>query len=216
MGPTLTFTPYPSLTPSITPFGGERTSTPAASGCITPPNWIRYAIQQGDTLFRLSQRFNLSMDQLAAANCITDISNITAGQFLYVPPGSNVTPPAVTPGQVVVIPGAPGLSFDCGNPSATITQPTAGTVLQGTFAVYGTATHPDFQFYRLQVSGGDIKDEDFATWDVYRTPVASGQLGIINANAFAPGDYWLRLTVVDNTGNYLPQCTVRVRFGQYP
>jgi hypothetical protein len=47
---------------------------------------------------------------------------------------------------------------------------------------------------------------------VYQTPVVSGELGTINTAAFAPGDYWLRLTVVDITGNYPPQCTVHVRF----
>jgi len=103
-------------------------------------------------------------------------------------------------------------SFNCDNAAATISQPLAGTVLRGAFAVYGTATHPNFQFYRLQVSGSGTADADFATLQVYPAQVYSGQLGTVNASAFAPGDYWLRLTVVDITGNYLPQCTVRVRF----
>ena len=102
--------------------------------------------------------------------------------------------------------------FNCDNPSFTIAQPRAGTVLRGTFAIYGTATHPDFQFYRLQISGSGLDAADFATLNTYRTPVIDGELGTVNPAAFAPGDYWLRLTVVDNTGNYPPECTVRVRF----
>jgi hypothetical protein len=78
--------------------------------------------------------------------------------------------------------------------------------------VYGTASHPDFQFYRLQVSGGGTGGEEFVTLEVYNSPVTNGQLGTVPSDAFVPGDYWLRLTVVDNTGNYLPQCTVRLRF----
>lgn len=210
--PTLTFTPYPSLTPSITPFGGERTSTPAVTGCTIPENWIAYVIQRGDTLFALSRRFQLTVPELATANCIEDPDNITAGQLLFVPPGSNVTP---LPPAVAYTPARPPgdyTAFNCDNPAATITQPLPGTVLRGAFAVYGTATHPNFQFYRLQVSGSGTDDADFATLQVYTNQVYNGQLGTVNASAFAPGDYWLRLTVVDITGNYLPQCTVRVRF----
>jgi hypothetical protein len=85
-------------------------------------------------------------------------------------------------------------------------------VLRGTFAVYGTATHPDFEKYRLQISGSGTDDTDFATLQVYTTPVVSGELGTVNSAAFVPGDYWLRLTVIDQTGNYPPQCMVRVRF----
>jgi murein DD-endopeptidase MepM/ murein hydrolase activator NlpD len=208
--PTLTFTPYPTLTPSITPFGGERTGTPSASGCPIPEGWIAYTIQRGDTLFALSRRFDIAQDELAEANCITDPGNITAGQIIYAPPGSNVAPAAVTPGATSAAPVAGG-SFDCDNPAATITQPAAGTVLRGTVGIYGTATHPSFQFYRLQVSGGGTQDEEFATLGVFREQVSNGQLGTLNTAMFAPGDYWLRLTVVDITGNYLPQCTIRVR-----
>lgn len=213
---TLTFTPYPTLTPSITPFGGEHTNTPVPSGCTVPRGWIGYTIQAGDTLFRLAMRFNLPQAALAEANCLTNAANITAGQILFVPPGSDVSPstPAAPAGTLPPDNPPPGgyTSIDCGNPAATISSPVAGTVLRGTVAIFGTATHPDFQFYRLQVSGGGTGDGDFATLNVFNAQVYNGQLGTLNTAAFAPGDYWLRLTVVDNTGNYLPQCTVRVRF----
>ena len=209
---TLTFTPYPTLTPSITPFGGERTSTPSASGCPIPAEWIAYTIQPGDTMFALSRRFSVNVDELAEANCIDDPDNITAGQIVYAPPGSDVSPPPGGTSPGVPAPVGDYTRFNCDNPIATISQPVPGTVLRGTVALYGTAIHSDFQFYRLQISGSGSNDQDFATLQVYRSPVAEGQLGTINTAAFAPGDYWLRLTVVDNTGNYPPQCTVKVRF----
>ncbi len=218
---TLTFTPYPTLTPSITPFGGDQTATPNASGCIVPEDWIVYVIQPGNTMFGLARRFNTTVDDLSGANCFDDPDNITAGQILYVPPGSDVAPhEGITTGTdstpaagetSSVAPGNYG-SFNCENPSFTITNPKPGTILRGTFAIYGTAAHPNFQFYRLQISGSGTNPADFATLNVYQKPVMNGELGTVNTGAFAPGDYWLRLTVVDNTGNYPPECTVQVRF----
>jgi len=181
---------------------------------VVPEGWEPYAIQRGDTLFALALRWGVPLDELAAANCIEDRSNITSGMILYAPPGSNVTPePSATPISGSVATGNYS-SFDCGSPNATITDPRPGAILRGGFAVFGTATHPDFQFYRLQVSGGGTGDGEFVTLDVYRDPVSGGQLGTINTLAFTPGDYWIRLTVVDNTGNYPPQCTVKVRFAE--
>lgn len=211
---TLTFTPYPSLTPSMTPFSAAGQPTPQPSGCTVPANWVRYTIQPGDTIFGLARRFGTSRDDLVNANCLPNANNITAGQLLFVPPGANVTPqPLPGTGTPATGTGGPYAAINCDLPAATISQPRAGTTVSGTFAVYGTATHPSFQFYRLQISGGGTNDADFATVDVYQQPVENGQLGIIPAGAFAPGDYWIRLTVVDQTGNYVPQCTVRVRFG---
>lgn len=211
--PTLTFTPYPTLTPSITPFSGDQTRTPSAGDCVVPPGWITYTIQSGDTLFRLAQRFGLDHERLAWANCIEDPANITAGQLLYVPPGSNVTPVLVSTAQTQSQATPPGIAqFNCDNPTATITDPKSDTVLRGTVALYGTAIHADFQFYRLQIAGGSPEDSSFRTLDDrHFTPVTNGELGTLDTRLFAPGYYWLRLTVVDNTGNFPPECIVRVR-----
>ena len=187
------------------------TNTPGPGGCPIPEEWEPYTIQAGDTMFSLALHFGLSLDELASANCIMDASNITAGQILYVPKG-NSPPPAIPPSGEPSA-GGPYTRFDCDNPAATITQPGPGTVLRGTVAIFGTATHPDFQFYRLQISGSGTDDGDFATLQTYPAQVINSQLGTVPTGAFASGDYWIRLTVVDNTGNYLPQCTVRVRFG---
>jgi LysM repeat protein len=205
---TLTFTPYPTLTPSITPFGGDRTSTPAATGCVVPEGWRPYFVQRGDTLYGLAARFGLDLATLADANCIADVRNITVGQIVFAPPGIlTAPPPAVTP-QPLPLGGY--TQFNCNNPTATITDPRPGAVLRGTVAIFGTASHTNFDFYRLQISGS-AEPENFATLFTMPWQVMSGELGALNTLAFAPGDYWLRLTVVDNTGNYPPECTVRVR-----
>ena len=184
-----------------------------------PDNWIAYVIQPGNTMFGLARRFNSTVDALAEANCLADPDNITAGQILYAPPGSDIAPDdGIVPSIETTPPPDSGIaqgdygSLNCEHPSFTITNPRPGTILRGTFAIYGTAAHPDFQFYRLQISGSSTNAADFATLNVYQKPVSNGELGTVNTGAFAPGDYWLRLTVVDNTGNYPPECTVRVRF----
>ena len=151
----------------MTPVGGEQTSTPAPSGCVVPEDWTPYTIQSGDTLFRLALRWGVTVDELADANCIEDRNNITTGQIIYAPPGSNVTPsPQLTPGvQTTSTPTRIEnmSSFDCGNPDATITSPAAGTILSGTVGIYGTAKYPDFQFYRIKISGSCTTDSDLAT-----------------------------------------------------
>jgi murein DD-endopeptidase MepM/ murein hydrolase activator NlpD len=184
-----------------------------------PEDWIGYVIQPGNTMFGLARRFDSTVDALAETNCLDDPDNITAGQILYVPPGSDVEPDEEISPEVTPVAGGTGSvasgtysSFNCDNLAFTITTPRPGTILRGTFAVYGTATHPNFQFYRLQISGSGTDPADFATLNVYQQPVSDGELGTVNTGAFAPGDYWLRLTVVDNTGNYPPECTVQVRF----
>ncbi len=163
-------------------------------------------MQPGDTLFRLALRWGLRTAELAEANCLDDPDAITVGQILYAPPGSDITPRATS----AAAGGARYARFNCDDPSATISDPRPGAVLRGTVGIYGTATHPNFQFYRLQISGNE-QPENFATLGVFHRQVVEGQLGTLNTAAFVPGDYWLRLTVVDNTANYPPECTVRVR-----
>ena len=59
-----------------------------------PADWQRYIVGPFDTLAFIAQRFNLSPEQLARANCLTQPS-ITVGQALYVPgfrPAPTVVP----------------------------------------------------------------------------------------------------------------------------
>jgi LysM repeat protein len=57
-----------------------------------------YVVQPGDNLFRISLRFNTTVAALAAANGITNVNLIFAGQTLIIPgPGGNVPPPVTTP-----------------------------------------------------------------------------------------------------------------------
>jgi hypothetical protein len=61
-------------------------STQTSWLCGRPSGWIVYIVQPGDTLYRLSLAFGVSVAQLQQANCITDPNNLPTGLKLYVPP----------------------------------------------------------------------------------------------------------------------------------
>lgn len=77
-------TNLPSPTPIITP----TVTTPAVT--IEPQT---YKVQAGDNLFRIGQQFGLTVDELMAANQITDRHLIRVGQVLTIPEAG--TPPSV-------------------------------------------------------------------------------------------------------------------------
>jgi LysM repeat protein len=66
-----------SLTPTTTP-------SPTPTACPVPIDWQRYIVGPFDTLASIAQRFNLSPDQLAQANCLVEPS-VTVGQTIVVP-----------------------------------------------------------------------------------------------------------------------------------
>jgi hypothetical protein len=58
----------------------------SASGqCIVPNGWQPYTIQAGETLALIAQLYNLTSDQLAAANCMSNPDLIYEGQVIAVP-----------------------------------------------------------------------------------------------------------------------------------
>src|SRR5262245_21529301 len=75
-----------------------------------------YVVQPGDNLFRLSLRFNTTVAALAAANGITNVNLIFAGQTLIIPgPGGPV--PTPIPGTPV-----PGRGGGTGPPRYCVTR----------------------------------------------------------------------------------------------
>lgn len=75
---------------------GEATSRPSPApdppvAPVRPKVGVgRYTVVQGDTMFSIARRVELSLQALAAANGIADPNTVKAGQVLYVPalPGS--------------------------------------------------------------------------------------------------------------------------------
>ena len=100
----------------------------------------------------------------------------------------------------------------CPDPNAQIVAPIAGQTFNGPIQVRGTATAPNFAFYKFTLNGPATNNVTQTAGDVVRTPVENGVLGSIDATNLltAPGIYELGLVVVDNTGNELPHCTVSI------
>lgn len=79
----------PSAVPSVgvtAPPGAPGAGVVSSGGqCIVPNGWVAYTVQAGDTLAAIAASYNLTVDQLAAANCLQDPDLIYEGQVLAVP-----------------------------------------------------------------------------------------------------------------------------------
>ena len=69
---------------------------------------MTYTVQPGDNLFRIALRFGTTVEVLAAANQITDVTHVYVGQVLVIP-GAAPTPDQSQPAPTNVPPTAPAL-----------------------------------------------------------------------------------------------------------
>ena len=80
----------PTLFASITPLGGGggavATSAPiGGTPCAVPGNWVQYTIEDGDSLGALAQATGTTIQNIVAANCLTDPDTLFTGQVIYLP-----------------------------------------------------------------------------------------------------------------------------------
>lgn len=90
-----------------------------------------------------------------------------------------------------------------------ITYPQAGIEISGAIELTGTVNIPNFGFYKYEVAPAG--SDTWATIAAGRVVVNEGSLGRWDTTALTPGDYQLRLVVIDNQGAILPACIVPVR-----
>jgi hypothetical protein len=90
-----------------------------------------------------------------------------------------------------------------------ITSPKAGDQIQGVINLKGTATIPNFGFYKYEFA--PLGSDNWAAILASRKPVQGGDLGTWDTSAIATGDYQVRLVVTDNQGNELPACIIPIR-----
>lgn len=78
--PIVTLTPAVPDTYPPTPVPEQPTPSPTPAS-----NVIIYTVQPGDTLYDIAHRYNVSLQELAATNHITDPTAIMVGQQLRIP-----------------------------------------------------------------------------------------------------------------------------------
>lgn len=99
----------------------------------------------------------------------------------------------------------------CLDPRALITTPSNNQVVAGpAVTILGTATHARFQYYKLEIAPGVNAEGGFEFLADVRSPVDGGVLGSLDSTVYPNGAYTLRLTVVDNSGNFPPPCSVSI------
>jgi LysM repeat protein len=173
-------------------------------------------VVSGDTLYSISRRYGVTLDALRLANCLEG-DRINTGQQLWVPAGaappsqpSTPDPDEPTPAGPTIDPTLAVIADPCSNPLARITSPREGEQVDGLFWLVGTADIPNFMRYEI-----DVRRDGSSTWmhlGSDRTRVVNGQLAQIDTSRFGSGAFWVRLSVVDNTYNYPPRCTVLLYF----
>lgn len=125
--PTITLTPTLNLAGAIPGLHGLETPTPSTTpGCVPRKDWkLRYTVQRNDALARIADRYSTSVQELVAANCLTDPNVIVIGQELRVPGDTQPVQPAVecVPWEVLTpidgtmaIPGEGQLTFNWRGP----------------------------------------------------------------------------------------------------
>ncbi len=87
---------------------------------------------------------------------------------------------------------------------AQITEPQSNAVIRGNVPIMGSASHTQFQFYKVEYSREPVGGDE--TWGIVgaiqETPVVDGQLEVWDTTQVPDGSYSLRLRVVRLDGNY--------------
>lgn len=90
-----------------------------------------------------------------------------------------------------------------------ITSPEPGAEVNGIVKIGGTASIPNFGFYKYEVAR--LGTQDWATISANRDPKQNAELGEWNTTSLTNGDYFLRLVITDNVGKSLEPCVIAVR-----
>ena len=89
-----------------------------------------------------------------------------------------------------------------------ITAPEPGATVSGTVEISGTASVPNFGFFKYEVAPRG--SQNWATISAGREPKVNEVLGTWNTTSLTNGDYFLRLVITDNVGVSLEPCVIAV------
>jgi hypothetical protein len=132
------------------------------------------------------------------------------------PPPAATTPDA-TSGTPTPAPPTPTLAAvsaappaACADPRTAIAAPGNGATVSGVFSLVGTASHEQFNFYKIEFAPGANAGSGFTYLADGRGQVFNGALANVDSRSLANGPWTFQLTVVDMTGNYPEPCRVTI------
>jgi hypothetical protein len=139
----------------------------------------------------------------------TDILATPTLDLLLTPPGTlspeQATQAALSPVTQEVPSGMSG----CVPDKIMITSPEPGIDVSGTVDITGTASIPNFGFYKYEIALRG--SQNWATISAGREPKVNTSLGSWNTTSQTNGEYFLRLVITDNVGMALEPCVIAVR-----
>lgn len=139
----------------------------------------------------------------------TDILATPTLDLLLTPPNTlspeQATQAALSPVTQTVPSGMSG----CVPDQVMITFPEPGEPVSGTVEITGTASIPNFGFFKYEIAS--MGSQNWATISAGREPKVDEVLGPWNTTPLTNGDYFLRLVVTDNVGVSLEPCVIAVR-----
>jgi hypothetical protein len=139
----------------------------------------------------------------------TDILATPTLDLLLTPQGTLSPEQATQAALSPVTQAAPSGMSGCIPDQIMITAPEPGSEVSGTVEITGTASVPNFGFYKYEVAPRG--SQNWATISAVRDPMVNGVLGQWNTTSLTNGDYFLRLVITDNVGVALEPCVIAVR-----
>lgn len=101
-----------------------------------------------------------------------------------------------------------GEGIGCVPGEVMISSPEDGETVRDIVEVRGTADIPDFGFYKFEISS--FGSENWLTIQADDVVVKDDQLGFWDTTQIEPGQYNLRLIVIDNKGEQKDPCQVTI------
>jgi hypothetical protein len=101
------------------------------------------------------------------------------------------------------------LTTGCIPGQIAITSPKPGDVITGQVILQGTASVPNFGFYKYEFA--PMGTGSWNTIEANNKAITDSALGKWDTSEVIPGDYDLRLVILDNQGDPLTPCIVPVR-----
>lgn len=116
--------------------------------------------------------------------------------------------PSSSDGQETPLPGTEIIQIGCIPDEVMITYPENNSTVRDIIEVEGTVNITDFGFYKFEISRAD--SDIWLTIQAGDSPKDDEMLGFWDTTQLEPGNYYLRLVVIDNQGIQREPCAVYV------